>query len=287
MTALDDDDLSLADLLNQAREAGDDELHVATAAKIESYDAAAQVADVTPVVNRLLKRADGSVVREPFPTCRAVRLVWPRAGDWFLHMPLSAGDFVLLISCDRDLARWIVTGELSDPIDRRTHHLAHAVAIPGLYPATAPIGDAPTNALVLGKDGGGTFRVEDAGDVKVDAPGGDAVITGGTNVDIDAAGGDVTIDATADVVITGGSDVQAIPGGGGLVHLGAASGAEFVALAAKVLTELDDIRTKHDAHVHLAGTYTAGATAVTLLSGIPNVLIGSATAVAATKVKAT
>lgn len=175
--ALDDDEITLEDLFEQARTAHAEEFQVATVAVVETYTAGAQVADVTPVINRLLPRADRSVLREPFPTCRQVRLVWPRAGNWFLHMPLSAGDFVLLVACDRDLSRWIVTGELSDPIDRRTHHLAHAVAIPGLYPATLPLGDVPTDALVLGKDGGSTLRVEDGGDVRISASGANVVIT--------------------------------------------------------------------------------------------------------------
>lgn len=91
----------------------------------------AQSASVTPHVRRAIARRSGGTARLQMPTIHAVAVAWPPAGDWFVHMPLSVGDTVLLVVCDRDPARWRVTGELSDPIDSRLHHLSHAVAIPG------------------------------------------------------------------------------------------------------------------------------------------------------------
>lgn len=64
----------------------------------------------------------------------------------------------------------------------------------------------------------------------------------------------------------------------GVVHAGAQSGAEFVALAQKVLAELNDIRAKFDTHVHPA---PGGTTSVT------SPPMGPAQPVAATKLKAT
>jgi hypothetical protein len=147
----DADDVSLEDALERLLDAREEELHTALPGRIESYDAAAQVADVTPLIRRAVPRADGGTLAEPMPTIRAVPVVWPRAGDWFLHMPLAPGDTVLLVCCERDLARWRQTGELSDPVDRRAHHLAHAVAIPGVYPRTEPLNDTPIDKLVIGK----------------------------------------------------------------------------------------------------------------------------------------
>ena len=65
----------------------------------------------------------------------------------------------------------------------------------------------------------------------------------------------------------------------GTVLLGTKDATDFVALASKVLTELNDIRTKFDLHVH---TSAAPASPTT----VPTVLIGAASSVAATKVKA-
>jgi hypothetical protein len=62
-----------------------------------------------------------------------------------------------------------------------------------------------------------------------------------------------------------------------LVLLGDSTATEFVALATKTVTELNDIRTKFDAHIH--GTPAGNST-------VPTVLMGAAGSVAASKVKA-
>lgn len=162
-----DDEPTLGSVLDAHRDAWAEELHTAVPGRVESYTAGEQVADVQPMIRRRIERRDGSAVYETMPIIRAVPIVWPRAGDWFVHMPLAAGDFVLLVMCERDIARWRQTGELSPPLDVRHHHLSHAVAIPGVYPRTRELGDVPTDALVIGKDGGSTIRIKDGGEILV------------------------------------------------------------------------------------------------------------------------
>lgn len=154
-------DVSLGSLLDTHGDRLFEDLAVAGPGRVESYDAEAQVADVTPLVRRRIPRESGELVSEAMPTIRAVPVAWPRAGNWFLHMPLAAGDTVLLVFCDRDPARWRRTGDQADPIDVRLHHLSHAVAIPGVYPRTRQLGDTPAGALVIGRDGGSTIRILD------------------------------------------------------------------------------------------------------------------------------
>lgn len=163
----DGEDLSLEGHLERFFGNRQEELHTALPGRVVRYDAGAQTADVDPMIRRALEATDGTTVRESMPTIRAVPVVHPRWGDWFVHAPLAAGDFVLLICCERDLARWRTTGERSDPIDRRHHHLAHAVAIPGLYPRTRQLSDTPTDAMVIGREGGATVRIRDDGQVHV------------------------------------------------------------------------------------------------------------------------
>jgi hypothetical protein len=166
---LDTNDLSFETLLEGFRDGWAEELHTALPGKVEKYVEATQKADVVPLIARRIPRADGTFASEPMPTIRAVPVIWPRTADWFVHMPMAAGDTVLLVCCERDFARWMQTGEASDPLDVRHHHLAHAVAIPGFFSRKDPIGssNAPSNALVLGKDGGSTIRIESAGEIKV------------------------------------------------------------------------------------------------------------------------
>lgn len=151
-----DEDITLEDLLERFRDAASDEIETSGPGRVESYDPATQTADIVPMVRRTVPRADGTSASETRATLRSVRIVQPRAGGFFVHLPVAAGDFVLLVIGDRDPARWRVTGEVSDPIDRRTHHIAHAVAVPGYYPRTRnlDVSLTPADALVIGSESG-------------------------------------------------------------------------------------------------------------------------------------
>lgn len=143
----------LAELLEVWREGLLGELHTAAPGIVESYDATTQRADVRPAIRRTLYNERGEPRREDFPVLRAVRVIQPRAGGFTLHVPLAAGDGVLLVFAERDPSRWLTTGEVSDAPDARTHHVAHALAIPGLFPRTADLSPAPpTDALVIGTE---------------------------------------------------------------------------------------------------------------------------------------
>jgi hypothetical protein len=196
------EDLSLEDVLSAWHDSQQDELHTALPGRVVSYDDAAQVADVAPLINRSLPRSDGSRASEALPTIRAVPVMFPSSGDFYVRFPVAAGDEGLLLICERDPARWRVTGQISDPIDVRTHHLAHAVFYPGLR-----------------------------------------------------------------------SRPKALPASTGqYVELGKTTGTpDFVTLANKVKTALDDIRTAYNTHTHTGvqtGTGSSGPPAVTFTGGV-------------------
>lgn len=172
----DRDDFALEDVLDVFLDARQDEIQTAMPGRVERYDASDQTASVAPMVRRAVPNRAGRYSFEALPTVHAVPVVWLRAGSWFLHMPLTRGDFVLLVVLERDASAWRQRGELSDPVDTRAHHLSHAVAIPGLYPRSHDLGDTPTDALVVGRDGGPTVRVQSDGTVVVDA--GDVQLAG-------------------------------------------------------------------------------------------------------------
>jgi phage gp45-like len=72
----------------------------------------------------------------------------------------------------------------------------------------------------------------------------------------------------------------------GLVHIGAQAGADFVALAQRVLDELNDIRAKFDQHTHMVTT-SGSPSSHTGTAAAPSAAMGPASPVAASKVKVT
>jgi hypothetical protein len=156
VTDVDQDDrldaATLAELAHAARMA---EVHTAIPGRVTSY--ADGRADVQPLVQRAVPRVDGGTLLEDLPVVRSVPVLMPRAGGYFVHLPLEAGDDVLLVISEADPARYLSSGQAGAPIDRRRHHLAHAFAIPGAVPDSAVLEptDAIAGELVLGKVGSG------------------------------------------------------------------------------------------------------------------------------------
>lgn len=106
------------------------DMHVCLPAKIVSYDSDTQFASVQP---SLFKKYEGSDVPIKWPVIPNIPLIFPRAvaGQSYLHMPITVGDDVTLIVCERSLDNWKSTGLLSDPMDRRKFNITDAFAIPG------------------------------------------------------------------------------------------------------------------------------------------------------------
>jgi len=218
------------------------DVHTALPAKVISYDATNQVADVQPLVKDVYEDAAGVLRTRSYPTIPSVPVAFLRGGGYFVSLPLSEGDTGMLIFCELPIDRWRSTGQESHPVNARRHGVGNAVFYPGVSPRAKALAEAGVDDhLVLGKEGGCQVHVTAA-----------------------------------------------------LVNIAEESAADFVALAAKVATELTRIQTDLTA---LKSAVTAGFTAVTPTGGGPAALSAfnsaasavpsSPSSVAATKVKAT
>jgi hypothetical protein len=149
-----------AEVVRLALNAFGNAFNVACPGRVESYDASNQTATVVPQVRRVVPGPeDGEDLLEDLPAVQSVPVLHPRGGGFFVHVPIQAGDFVLLVFLDRDPSAFRSSGQVSNPPDQRLHSLAHAVAIPGLFPAAQTIGSASASNLVMGKDGAEGLRV--------------------------------------------------------------------------------------------------------------------------------
>ena len=134
-------------------------LHVALPGVVRSYDNATQTAEIEPGVQRVILAEDeeeGEDTPEGLPILPAVLVLWPRAGSFFLHFPLVAGDSVMLLFSESDINEWRKSGGVVDPGVPARHGLSGAVAIPGMYPQGSPI--ASNSAPMIGHDSG--IRIE-------------------------------------------------------------------------------------------------------------------------------
>lgn len=137
-------------------------VHTALPARVESYDAASQKISAKPLVRALTPTADGGELNESVPIINDVPVVFPRAGGFFISLPVQQGDHVLLIFNERSVDKFIAgEGDEVDPIDPRDHDLSDAVALVGFYPFSKSLADAISANLVLGKEAGTQVHIKD------------------------------------------------------------------------------------------------------------------------------
>lgn len=126
---------TVADVIRKAIESRLADVHTAMPGKVKSYDRVTQTADVMPLVNAVAPMADGSDELEELPVIPNVRVLWPRAGGAYLHMPMAAGDYVLLVFNEAAIGHWRAgAGEPAPPGDVSRHSLSYPYAIPGGWP---------------------------------------------------------------------------------------------------------------------------------------------------------
>ena len=229
------------------------DVHTARPARVQSYDATTQTADLVPLVRNAVELPDGTIAHEDLPVLPSVPVLWPRTADHFIAFALAPGDMVLVVFCDAAIGHWraATDGGVTDPGDLRRHSLSHGVAIPGLFHRGAKLSHAPgysgsTPRMVVGSDVDGGPRVSIYPDGRLD-------VTIGNNV------------------------LLRVAGDGSTVTLGGTA-AQFVALANLVDARLAAIRTWLNAHQHVE---TGGTT------NAPTTPLPALASVAATKTKAT
>lgn len=144
---------TLEQVIKNAIEGRLTDVHTALPGEILSYDSTKQVCSVQPCIMR--KYVNGKIVK--IPVINSVPVIHPRSGSAIIHLPLKAGDKVLLIFAERSIDIWKSAGGCVDPLDTRKHHFSDAIAIPGLYPISAPITVPDPNALTILN---GTARME-------------------------------------------------------------------------------------------------------------------------------
>jgi hypothetical protein len=117
------------EVIKQAFRAMASDMRVSCPGEVVRYDHKKQLIDVRPVFKRRYK--DGKV-EEP-PIIYNVPVMFPRAGESFVALPMAKGHSVTLVFSDRSLEKWLSSGKVHDPEDTRMHHMSDAMAIPGGY----------------------------------------------------------------------------------------------------------------------------------------------------------
>ena len=131
------------------------DLHTAMPGLVVDFDADTQLASVQPAIRRQMLTNDGEkdiLIPSSIPQLINVPIVFPQGGGYHLTIPVSPGDEVLLIFCERSIDQWHEFGTEQVPAIKRFHAYADAFAIPGINSKPKKVADYQPDRMELRDD---------------------------------------------------------------------------------------------------------------------------------------
>jgi phage baseplate assembly protein gpV len=204
------------------------ELELYLPAVVVAYNPSAKTVDVQPLI-KIRSTSNQEYDRAVVPN---VPVFFAGNSSYSIHFSLSAGDIVLLKSCDRDISNYITASDKTKTVKADTNRMfkfSDAYAVP------LCVGNFSTdNSLTIQHLNNNCSIKVSANEIRIKAP---TIIADG-NVQINGSltgGGDIT--ATGAINATGGiTSAGGITGGGGLslashVHGGVTVGGDTTGVA--------------------------------------------------------
>jgi hypothetical protein len=137
---------------------------------VTAVNPAAQTVDVQIAVNNLLIDDNGAVYSEPAPGIAGIPLGVMRGGGFFVWVPVSVGDSVLVLFTDLSTDTWRAgNGQPVDPGFVGKHTMDSAFAIPCCAPDGMALVSPAAGKLIIGKDGSSAQIKISATDIELGA----------------------------------------------------------------------------------------------------------------------
>lgn len=142
------------EVLRTAMDLASNDLFVARPGMVVKYDSNSQKADIKPLIKKPYIKKDGTKDVDSLPVLTDVPIIFPRAGGFYITLPLQPGDDVGLIFMDNSIDLYMNSfGTVDiDPIDLRSHDLSDAIAIPGMYPFLRSLSGISNTDLEIGHE---------------------------------------------------------------------------------------------------------------------------------------
>lgn len=128
--------------------------HCVQIGKIEKVTPEEQTVEVTLQIRR--PAADGT--SSAIPLLVDVPYMVLQGGGAYVDLPITAGDYCIVLFNDRDIDTWWSTANMADPATNRKHDLSDGIAIVGLNPKTSPLPMDGTAVRILGTSGPGAEK---------------------------------------------------------------------------------------------------------------------------------
>lgn len=104
--------------------------------KITLFDPITQTAQVQIQVRRRIR----GILTAAYPLLLDVPVVVLQGGGAYIEMPITTGDYCLVLFNDRNIDTWFSAGQALEPPTKRKHSLSDGIALVGLNPKTGSLG---------------------------------------------------------------------------------------------------------------------------------------------------
>lgn len=163
------EDPTLQQVIRDAIKAGLLDVHTALPARIETYDAGTQKANIQPLLKKKYKGVNGEEANLPVITNVPVQWVSASSGSAYMTFPLKKGDIGIALFSERSLDKYLSgKGEIVSPADPRTHDISDAFFIPGTKPFPLALTNVNNSDIIIQNN---TFRIEISPDGKISLAG--------------------------------------------------------------------------------------------------------------------
>ena len=184
-------------------------LRVAMPGIIQAFNSTEQTVTVQCAIREKINM-DGELSWQEIPLLLDVPIIFPRAGNYILTMPIQQGDECLVVFGDSCMDAWWQSGGVQNQIDCRRHDLSDGYAIVGLYSQPRKISGYSTTTAQLRNLAGSAYVELNGNNINIV----------GTSVNISATtvtiGGSTTIDGrsfmghTHGGITRGGSSTEGV-----------------------------------------------------------------------------
>lgn len=141
---------SLEDVFEQFKRVVFTSLNCIQIGRIQSFNATEQTAEIEIQVRRQVR---SEVIDYPLLVDCPVFVL--QGGGAYIDMPISSGDYCIVLFNDRNIDTWWNTANVAEPRNKRKHSLSDGMALVGINPRTA-VRDIDGNVVrILGTSGPG------------------------------------------------------------------------------------------------------------------------------------
>jgi hypothetical protein len=136
-------------------------VHTAMPGIVQSYDPATNKATIQPALNKAYESGP-----MPMGLMENVPIMFQSGSNFAINFPITVGDYVLLVFCERSIDLWKAVGGQVTPDDPRKFNLSDAIAIPGLMPFTGDFSRNNGEDFII-SFAGSEIRIKANGDIQI------------------------------------------------------------------------------------------------------------------------